>query len=153
MSYSLVFYTVPLDEVTARLAVETASTEPEIVAKHTLELLRELGRPVDAVDHGSAGGQWFREHFIGGVLSSLIGADTAGYLLDRPLAGAEWSGYPSMGWLTRGELAEAMSALDEAGADPLAHLDDPESEELLELVDEILRMAAETGQDLVTFYS
>ena len=57
-----------------------------------------------------------------------------------------------MGRLTRAELADAVSALDEASDDALAHLDDPESEEMLDIVSDILHMAAETHQDLVTIY-
>jgi hypothetical protein len=53
-----------------------------------------------------------------------------------------------MGWLTRSELAGAVRALDEAEPEL-----EPESEELLELVSEILHMAAATNQDLVTVYS
>lgn len=153
MNYTLAFYTVPADELTAQLAAQGASNAPETVAKHAVELLRELGRPVDAVTHSSAGGAWFRDRFIGEALAGLIGAEPAGHLLDRPLAGAKWTGYPSMGWLARNELADAVSALDEAGENALAHLDDPESEELLEIAGDILRMAAETHQDLVTIYS
>jgi len=153
MSYTLAFYTVSPDELTARLAAQDLPSDPLIVAKQAVDLLRELGRPVDAVDHGSAGGTWFRDRFIDEVLGGLIGTETAGFLLERPLAGAQWSGFPSMGWLTRSELADAISALDEAGADALAHLDEPESEELFELVDDVLRMAAATGQDLITLYS
>jgi hypothetical protein len=58
-----------------------------------------------------------------------------------------------MGWLTRDELVAAVRALDEAGEDALAHLDDPESEEVLELVGDILHMAGMAGQDLVTVYA
>ena len=86
MSYTSAFFTVPVDELTARLAARQASRDPEMVAKQAVELLRELGKPVDAVDHGSAGGTWFGEHFIAEVLGSLIGAETAGHLLERPLA-------------------------------------------------------------------
>lgn len=153
VGYTLSFWTVRLDELTARLTAHQNSRDQETVAKQAVHLLRELGRPVDAVDHSSAGGTWFREHFIDKVLGGLIGTETAGHLLARPLAGTDWSGYPSMGWLTRSELADAVGALDEAGADALAHLDEPESEELLELVEEILRMAAATGQDLITLYT
>ncbi|WP_194909153.1 hypothetical protein [Catenulispora rubra] len=153
MSYTLSFYTVPADELTAQLTARTTSNDPETVAKHAVELLRHLGSPVDAVDHSSAGGTWFRDRFIGEALAGLIGAEPAGHLLDRPLAGTKWTGYPSMGWLTRNELADAVSALDEAGEDALAPLDDPDSEELLEIVGDILHMAAQTHQDLVTIYS
>lgn len=152
MSYTLAFFTVPLDELTARLDAHSTSSDPLSVAKQAVELLRELGEPVDAVSHSSAGGTWFREHFIHEVLGGLIGTETAWYLVDRPLAGTEWSDYPSMGWLTRDELADAIGALDGAGEDALAHLDEPDSEELLELVNEILHIAAMSAQDLVTIY-
>jgi hypothetical protein len=153
MSYTLGFYTVSLDELTARLAAQDLPSDPLIVAKQAVDLLRELGSPVDVVDHGSAGGTWFRDRFVDEVLGGLIGAEIAGFLLERPLAGLRWSGFPSMGWLTRSELADVVKALDEAGADALAELDEPESEELFELVNDILRMAAEAGRDLVTLYS
>jgi hypothetical protein len=144
MSYTLGFYTVSLDELTARLAAQDLPSDPLIVAKQAVDLLRELGSPVDVVDHGSAGGTWFRDRFVDEVLGGLIGAE---------MAGVRWSGFPSMGWLTRSELADVVKALDEAGADALAELDEPESEELFELVNDILRMAAEAGRDLVTLYS
>ena len=152
MSYTLAFFTAPLDELTARLEEGGDKGDPEVVVRRAVELLRELGAPVDAVDHSSAGGEWFREHFIYEVLGGLIGRDTAGHLFDRPLAGTTWSSYPSMGWLTRDELAAAVAALDQAGPEPLAGQDDLESEEELELVTEILQMAAATGRDLVTVY-
>ena len=149
MSYTLAFYTAPLDELTARLQERGDKGDPEVVAKHAVDYLRELGAPVDTVDHSSAGGPWFRDHFVHDVLGGLIGRDAAAHLLERPLAGTHWSGYPSMGWLTRHEVAAAVAALDTAPSDT----DDPESAELLELVTDILHMAAETAQDLVTVYS
>lgn len=153
MGYTLGFYTVWLDELTARLTAQDLPSDPLILAEQAVGLLRELGSPVDAVDHGSAGGTWFRDRFIDEVLGGLIGAETAGFLLERPLAAVQWSGFPSMGWLTRSELADVVNALDEAGAAAPAQLDEPESEELFELVNDILRMAAEAGRDLVTLYS
>jgi hypothetical protein len=153
MSYTLAFYAAPLDELTARIEEQGDEGDTEVVVKRAVEYLRELGTPVDAVDHGSAGGEWFRDHFVEKVLGGLIGRDAAVHLVERPLAGTQWSGYPSMGWLTRDEVAAAVAALDAAGDEPLADADDPESEELLELVNDILHMAAETGQDVVTVYS
>jgi hypothetical protein len=152
MSYSLAFFTVPVDDLTARLTAWLAAQGPadtaEAVAQQAVYLLRELGSPVDVVSHSSAGGAWFRERFFAEDVGGVIGAKTAWHLIDRSLAGTTWSGYPSMGWLTRSELAGAVRALDEAEPEL-----EPESEELLELVSEILHMAAATNQDLVTVYS
>lgn len=158
MSYALAFYTVPLNELTARLAAQGTGGDPkeenpEAFTKQAVALLRELGSPVDVVHHSSAGGTWFRDSFIDTTLGGLIGIETAGYLVERPLAGAKWTGYPSMGWLTRDELADAVRTLELADAYAVPGIDDPESEELLELFADILYEAAETGQDVVTVYS
>jgi hypothetical protein len=149
VTYTLAFYTAPLDELVGRLEELGDKGDAEIVAQRAVEFLRELGAPVDSLDHSSIGGDWFRVHFIDDVLGGLIGRDTAAHLLERPLAGTTWSGFPSMGWLTADEVAAAVAALD--GTTP--ELDDPDSAEMLELVSDILQMAAETGQDVVTVYS
>lgn len=149
MSYTLAFYTVPLDELTARLT----AGEPEEVAKQAVTLLRELGKPVDSVSHSSEGGTWFRDEFVDEVLAGVVGAEAAGYLVERPLAGTEWSGYPSMGWLAKAELDAAVARLDEAGEDAIEDVDDADSQEMLEAVNDVLHMAAMSGQDLVTVYS
>jgi hypothetical protein len=149
VTYTLAFYTAPLDELVGRLEELGDKGDAEIVAQRAVEFLRELGAPVDSLDHSSIGGDWFRVHFIDDVLGGLIGRDTAAHLLERPLAGTTWSGFPSMGWLTADEVAAAVAALD--GATP--ELDDTDSAEMLELVSDVLQMAAETGQDVVTVYS
>lgn len=154
MTYTLAFYTASLDELVGRLEELGDKGDTEVVAKRAVEFLRELGAPVDTIDHSSIGGGWFRAHFIDDVLGALIGPDAAAHLLDRPLAGTSWSGFPSMGWLTADEVAAAAAAL--AGAttdddDPVGA--DPDGAEMLELVSDILQMAAETGQDVVTVYS
>lgn len=148
MTYTLAFYTASLDELVGRLEELGDKGDTEVVAKRSVEFLRELGAPVDTIDHSSTGGEWFRAHFIEDVLGAVIGP-AAAHLLDRPLAGTSWSGYPSMGWLTADEVSAAAAALDGATPDE----DDPDSAEMLELVSDILQMAAETGQDVVTVYS
>jgi hypothetical protein len=138
VSYTLMFWTAPVDGLGGEPTVESM-----------VALLRRIGRPVDSVSHSSSGGEWFREEFIAGAVARAIGAVPAGYLIDRPLGGFEWSdGYPSMGWLSRSELVDAVERL--RGSSPAG--DDEEVDELMESFVDILEMAVLSGQDLVTVY-
>jgi hypothetical protein len=152
MSYSLIFWAAPLDALVDMVKPVPGEETPESAARRSLGALWKTGELVDSVSHSGAGGTWFRDEFVAGVVAALIGTEAAYFLLDRELAGTRWDGYPSMGWLTRTELAEAVARLDEAGDETLAGLDDPESAELLGEVIGILRATAATGRDLVTLY-
>jgi hypothetical protein len=152
MSYSLAFFAAPVDELVSRMTAAGVTGATDRFEQRTYDLVQELGRPVDAITHSSSGGKWFRDQFIHTALARIIGAESAGFLLDRPLAGIEWDYQPSFGWLTKAELDDAIARLDEADEDVLADLDDEESEEALETLVDILRMAAMSGQDVVTVY-
>ncbi|GAA1709949.1 hypothetical protein [Fodinicola feengrottensis] len=147
MSYTLAFFAVPLAELTARLAGIDASADDR--AQRTYDVLRVLGRPIDSITHSSAGGEWFRDQFVATALAGIIGAGPAGHLLDRPLAGMQWSYQPTFGWLTGIEVADTAARLEAADLDDP---DDPESAETLESLLDILRMAVLFGDDLVTVY-
>ena len=109
------------------------------------DLLAELGRPVDGVDHSSAAGEWFREDVIGGPVADRFGAELAEHLLSRPLAGLVWEGYPSLGWVRNGELPDdAGTRLPDA---------DPATDPILRRVAGALARVRESGPDLVTYYS
>ena len=92
----------------AELATPAGGTPTE-VAERAVGLLGTLGEQIDSVSHSSSGGDWFRDEFVGDTLSGLIGAEAAVHLLDRPLAGTEWDGYPSMGWLDKAELDDVIA--------------------------------------------
>lgn len=152
MSYTLECWAAPVAQLAEELTRDGAHG-PEQAVELAAAVLEKTGEFIDSVSHSSSGGDWFRDEFVEGTLADLIGADAAGFLLERDLAGTTWEGYPSMGWLTGAELAGVIAKLDEAGDAALTDLDDPEAEELLAPLVDILRATAATGQDLVTVYS
>jgi hypothetical protein len=139
MSYTLEFWAAPVDTFVGELARGGLAAE----------VLPRIGEYVDSIAHSSSGGEWFRDEFVEGTLAGLIGAEAARSLVDR----VPGDGYPSLGWLTRTELATAITHLNEAGDAALTTLTDEDAAELLEPLVDILRATAATGQDLVTVYS
>jgi hypothetical protein len=153
MGYSLGFWAAPLDTLVEELTQSGAGDPPEKVYQRARAVLIKIGRHFDSVMHRSRGGTLFRKKFVGRTLAGLIGADAAGFLLDRELAGTRWNGYPSMGWLTGAELAEVIAKLNKAGDEALTGLDYEDAAEYLEEFVELLHAVAATGQDLVTTYT
>lgn len=153
MSYSLGFWSASVETLVAAVAPARVGASPGSVAGDAVRALDAIGKRVGSVTHSSGGGNWFRGDFMDGVAAPLIGAEPVSFLLDRELAGMRWDGYPSMGWLTRAELAEVITRLDEAGEEAVARVADPESAETLEDFIGILRAVAAAGRDAVTCYA
>ncbi|BCJ39908.1 hypothetical protein GCM10010168_27670 [Actinoplanes ianthinogenes] len=154
MSYTLELWAAPVDELAARLGAGGADDDPagkqatpaqlDIVASW----LAVAGRPIDSVQHSSAAGDWFEDDVIGGPIAGHLGADLAGHLLSRPLAGLTWDEFPSVGWVRNAEIHAALTG--RARAD----LPDPDTDEgdVVRTVIDALERVMESGQDLVTYY-
>lgn len=153
MSYTLEFWAAPVERLVAELTKGETGGSPEKVAERAAAVLEDIGEYIDSVSHDSSGGDWFRDEFIDGTLADLIGAEPAGFLVGRELAGTEWEDHPAMGWLTKAELERVIATLDEAGDEALIEVDDAQSEELLEAVVDALRAAVTIGNDLIVVYS
>jgi hypothetical protein len=158
-SYKLAFWAAPLDTLVEELTRGGAGDPPEKVYPRARAILKRIGKFINYVAHISPDGESLREEYIGGKLGGLIGAEAAGFLLERDLAGIRWTdtmdGYPSMGWLTKADLVEVIAKLgeaalvDDAAVQARTGLDVAEAEALFGILC-MLRAAGATGQDLVT---
>jgi hypothetical protein len=121
-------------------------------ANHVVSVIRRLGALVGSVDHGSSGGEWFRDEFMGGLVASAIGADAAAHLLDRPFEGHVWGVRPTVGWLSHAELKEVATRLGDRGADSF-DAPDRDQADLLDTILFAIRATADNGRDIVTVYT
>jgi len=157
MSYTFSFWMVSLGNLVVRLrssglVVPGGGEATPEQAGAVVELLGTEGTPLDSVGHSSSGGDWFREELVPGPVAGAIGAALAEHLLDRPIEGLLWAGFPSLGWAAHPELREAVSRLDALDDDFFTGMDDDDAESVHVFVDAV-RRTAETGLDLVTVYS
>jgi hypothetical protein len=138
MGYTMEFWSLPLSGV------------PGGDILQVVEQVRAAGILAGTIDHGSAGGEWFRDEFLGHLTAALLGDATAQHLLQRPMDGVTstpaTAAYPSLGWLSHQEITEALAHASHpatVGADS----DDTD------LLDTVLAALHRCTADLVTIYS
>jgi hypothetical protein len=154
VGYVLNLWAAPVGELEQRMRAAGAggaggqAATPEQI-ETLVSWLSEAGQPVDAVDHSSSAGDWFRNEVIAGPVADRFGADLAEHLLARPVAGLVWEEYPSVGWVRNAEIRAAMP--DEAWAD--APDPDTDEGEVVQIITDALVRVMESGQDLITLYS
>lgn len=158
MGYTLLFRAVSFSEFHTCVSVnpivaafrDAGGGEPTPeVADTVVHTALGMGTEVGATGHSTAGGDWFREEVIEGVLGRVLGADLADHLLSREVEGIVWNDYPMVGWVLNGELREGLSRVC---GDQFDDLEEDEAE-VVEAVLAALRAAAEVDKDLVTIYA
>lgn len=138
MGYTMEFWSLPLSAV------------PGGDILQVVDQVRAAGILAGTIDHSSAGGEWFRDEFLGHLTATLLGDATAQHLLQRPMDGVTstpaTAAYPTLGWLSHQEITEALAQ----ASHPVtvgANSDDTE------LLDTVLAALHRCTADLVTIYS
>lgn len=146
MGYLLELRPLSVDALTAALTAELPPGHRSGAGTVAAALARRLAPLAGSLDHSSAAGSWFRDELIGRRLAEVIGATPAAHLLNRPVDGFSWSGYPSLGWLSHAEIDSVLrTAIRPIDAD------DDESDHIATVLSAFTR-AADAGTDLVTVY-
>jgi hypothetical protein len=155
MGYTLMFYTVPLDQLIDNIQSAEIKATDSNSAQQVFDLLLKVGgKPINGINHSSSGGDWFRDEFLDTAVAALLGSDTADHLLNRPLADLAWEDdRPWFGWLTQKELNVAVAKLDAADLQTVTEPDDDETQEALQELSDTLHKCMGANSDVVTIYS
>lgn len=149
--------TIPRDiteswaDLAASVAEAVRSGGGELGGRLTLYVqvvVRALGTHYGSLDHTSLGGGEFRRRFLPGPAANRLGRGFVGVLVNRPLAGLTWAGYPVIGWASVVELRAAAALDDDADDTPVA----PQDVEPLHMLVRAVHHAARLGVDLVSVY-
>jgi len=114
-----------------------------------LALTEHLGVPAGQLVHNSKAGPAFRDHFLEVSLPAVLGPFDWYLLVDRPLFGLTFPGYPTWGGLRAAECADFLR-----GRDPgdVPEIEDPDEQEWLEEVYGAIESAHAANTDLITQY-
>jgi hypothetical protein len=142
--------------VRGRLLALNASTVPGAVARGTPQeavamaaLIRLTGSRLGELVHNSRATAKFRSMFDPAFSpSQFVEPELAPRLLERPLGFLASAGYPCWGGLTQAEIVRLMGGHSTPGDAPA----DPDQQEWLHALNDILVDVRERGSDLVTLH-
>lgn len=132
----------------ARVAAAVAAGGADLdvdAAVHVVAVVEQLGSLVALIGHGLSDGARMRDHLLGDVLASRLGADQVVRLVLGPVAGCTFPVLPSVGLLRPFDLGIALLA---AGARGDRELSDADAE-LVAIVRSVVERTAVAGHDLV----